>query len=103
MPEIVMRRSDAMDKVNNLGISGFLSVLSFRYPWLGLYQISTSWLWNPQYVCKAKGADGDLIITWEQATLFPVAGQEEDGLMASPQPEDSAPSSCRNRGKLKEV
>ncbi len=84
MPEIVMRRSDALDKVNELGISGFLSVLSFRYPELALFSISTSWLWKPQYICKAKGSAGDLIITWEQATLFPVAGQEDEGLVASP-------------------
>lgn len=46
------------------GPDALLNVLQLRFPNLGLYSLSGSWLENPKYICKAKGSKGDLIVTW---------------------------------------
>ena len=46
------------------GPDALLNVFQFRFPNLDLYSLSDGWLENSQYICKAKGSKGDLIVTW---------------------------------------
>ncbi len=48
-----------------LGPKGFFEWLCKQYPELGLYCVSRDWLFSNDYVMKAKGRYGDLVIAWD--------------------------------------
>ena len=65
-----MSYSVATAIVFRFGLTGFLTILQLRFPALGLYSVSTPWLHDAKFICKAKGARGDLIVSWfDMATL----------------------------------
>lgn len=46
------------------GRDAFLKKLQELFPELELYKFSLSWLESKEFICKAKGTSGDLIIQW---------------------------------------
>lgn len=48
--------------VKNFGWNGLLEHLNNVIPSFNLYSVSQDWLENRKYICKARGARGDLII-----------------------------------------
>lgn len=62
----VMNYNKAVEYVINSGWDSFLELLQNEYPNYDLYSVSTSWLMDNQYICKAKGVFGDVIIGWEK-------------------------------------
>lgn len=48
------------------GSEELLPYLQALYPELDLYKISCDWEKSPEYCAKAKGVDGDVIVTWEE-------------------------------------
>lgn len=51
--------------VEEQGFAGWLTYLKDSYPEKGLYVISTAWFLNENFICKAKGSYGDLLIGWK--------------------------------------
>lgn len=50
--------------VNEFGWDDLLLFLQDMCPTFDLYNVSTSWFKNKNYILKAKGVHGDLIISW---------------------------------------
>ena len=59
-----IEREQAKEVVREKGWDAFLSRLQTEFPDRDLYSVSTSWYDNPKYICKAKGARGDVVIGW---------------------------------------
>jgi hypothetical protein len=55
---------EATKKVDEVGIEGFMNDLEEEYEY-NFFSISTHWVDNPRYICKAKGSDGDVVIGWK--------------------------------------
>lgn len=47
------------------GWDDLLIFLQDMFPNFDLYSVSQDWYWNRQYICKAKGVLGDVIIEWK--------------------------------------
>lgn len=62
--DFVMSYEVAKALYNRLGSNGFLRILQLRFPNLGLYTFSSSWIEDRHYICKAKGTTGDLVVSW---------------------------------------
>lgn len=60
MFDIKMNYEDAIE----LGFDGMLNLLKEAYPKYQLYCISTDWFYNRQFIAKAKGINGDVIVGW---------------------------------------
>jgi hypothetical protein len=43
----------------------FLEILQKQYSSYDLYSVSKYWFEDDNYICKAKGIHGDVIIEWE--------------------------------------
>lgn len=50
--------------VNDIGWDGFLQLMNDKYS-RNFYSVSNAWYDDRKYICKLKGARGDLIISWE--------------------------------------
>lgn len=61
---VSMEYSEAIDLYNILGIEGLMNFFEERYSF-NFYSISTAWIDSSNYICKLKGAKGDLIVCWE--------------------------------------
>lgn len=61
----LMDHAAAKSYVEENGRDAFLGYLQNEYPDYGLSGYSTSWEDDQQYICKARGAYGDVIIGWE--------------------------------------
>lgn len=48
--------------VDKNGFDGWLSYLKKTYPEKELYVVSSAWFLNEDFICKAKGKYGDLVI-----------------------------------------
>lgn len=53
--------------VNMLSWEHLLNYLKTKYPQLELYCVSKDWFDDPKYILKARGAKGDLIVTFLEA------------------------------------
>jgi len=62
--DILMNYETAKELVNSIGWDGFMQKMNDKYG-RNFYSISKDWYENKQYICKLKGARGDLIINWE--------------------------------------
>lgn len=62
---ILMNYDYAVSIVDSQGWEGFFEYLQNLYPDFHLYQVSKAWYEDDQYICKAKGGKGDVIIDWE--------------------------------------
>lgn len=60
----MMQRGEAKAYVNKNGRNAFLNYLNDQYPNYDLGGFSTSWEESPEYICKARGKYGDVIIGW---------------------------------------
>lgn len=49
---------------NAIGAEGLLQLFNSIYG-NNFYSISEDWIYNSEYICKLKGENGDLIISWE--------------------------------------
>lgn len=56
----------AKEFVKEFGWDDFLEALNENYPGRKLFSVSTAWYNNMDYLCKAKGANGDVLIGWEE-------------------------------------
>ena len=54
----------AKNCVKKYGWDYFLNKLQLKFPQLGLYVISMDWFIDKDYICKAKGIFGDILIKW---------------------------------------
>ncbi|WP_209121485.1 hypothetical protein [Alkalihalobacillus sp. BA299] len=57
-------REEVKGYVNENGWDQFLSKLNEEFPNRNLYSVSTPWIDDNSYICKARGTKGDLIIGW---------------------------------------
>ncbi|WP_077621275.1 hypothetical protein [Sediminibacillus massiliensis] len=62
----VMSYNAAKEFVKEEGMEGFLDLLRSEYPNRDLYGCSTYWERDSQYICKARGKYGDVVIGWEK-------------------------------------
>lgn len=60
MVDIKMKYEDAI----KLGFEDMLNFLNTAYPERKLYSISKDWFYDNQYIAKAKGISGDVVISW---------------------------------------
>ena len=67
MIDKIMNYYEATKYVEDNGWDSFLELLQQEYPNYRLYSVSTSWHKDNQYICKAKGTLGDVIIGWDEA------------------------------------
>lgn len=65
MVDKIMNYNEATDIVKKEGWDEFLETLQKEHPKHDLYACSMSWYESDEYICKAKGTYGDLIIDWE--------------------------------------
>jgi hypothetical protein len=63
--DILMNYDYAVMIVDSKGWEAFFQLLKNMYPSYHLYQVSKDWYEDDQYICKAKGARGDVVIGWE--------------------------------------
>lgn len=54
----------SVEFVNANGWDRFLDMLKDKYPQFELYSCSISWFYNRDFICKAKGIYGDVVIYW---------------------------------------
>lgn len=66
MADKIMNYNKAAEYVKENGWDKFLELLKQENPRYNLYCVSTSWYEDNQYICKAWGKYGDLIIGWER-------------------------------------
>jgi hypothetical protein len=59
-----MPYDEAKKMVEGKGFHSFLVNFQTKYPSYKLYSTSTRWIKDSQYICKLKGARGDLVIGW---------------------------------------
>lgn len=52
------------EKTKELGIKKLLEFLNALVPHFEIYSISISWLESKEYIAKARGNHGDVIINW---------------------------------------
>jgi hypothetical protein len=52
--------------VEEKGIVRWLLFLKSKYPEADLYSVSTEWLKDSNFICKAKGTKGHLLIHWKK-------------------------------------
>lgn len=65
--DLLMHWSEAVHLVDKGGHDAFLRLLDQKFPSKELYQVSTSWYTHgAEYVAKAKGALGDVIVGWHK-------------------------------------
>jgi hypothetical protein len=62
---ILMNYDYATMIVDSKGWDAFLEYLQNRFKAFNLYCVSTAWYGDDQYICKAKGTRGDVVISWE--------------------------------------
>lgn len=62
---LTMTRKHIKQLVDVYGWSGFLQILNEFYSGFNFYTVSKAWYDDKNYICKAKGQHGDLIINWE--------------------------------------
>jgi len=60
--DMVVRHSD-FSKYSNEGI---LNALDILYPERDLYSLSLDWRKDPQYIMKARGVYGDVLVGWSE-------------------------------------
>ena len=48
-----------------LGAKGLLELLQLAYPEFELFGISVDWQKSREYIAKARGTGGDIVIYWE--------------------------------------
>ena len=60
----IMNIHEARNIVETEGWDGFLNYFSERYPDHEFYSASQSWYDDGKYICKLRGAYGDLIVGW---------------------------------------
>lgn len=63
--DAILNLQQSKSYVESEGYAGFLNSLNAQYPNHNLYQVSTAWYENPEYICKAKGRNGDVVIGWD--------------------------------------
>ncbi|UII58134.1 hypothetical protein LS684_21160 (plasmid) [Cytobacillus spongiae] len=59
-----MEWSSARESALEKGLEGSMKEIDEDNK-LGLYYISSHWMENPKYICKAKGLKGDVVIGWK--------------------------------------
>lgn len=52
--------------VEEKGILRWLLFLKSKHPEANLYSVSTDWLKDSNFLCKAKGTKGDILIHWNR-------------------------------------
>lgn len=62
--DVYMDYDETRAIVDSKGWDGFMEYLEEKYSDLDLYNVSMSWYESNEYICKAKGAEGDLVISW---------------------------------------
>ena len=62
--DITMNHESAKETVNKIGWDGFLQEMNDKYSF-NFYSVSNSWYDDKKFICKLKGAYGDLIINWD--------------------------------------
>jgi hypothetical protein len=55
----------AVSIVDSQGWDEFLQILQKRFKVFNLYCVSQDWYWDDQYICKARGTRGDVVVYWE--------------------------------------
>lgn len=60
----MMNWESAKNIVREKGWDGFLETFQTEHKELALYSCSTFWEDDKKYICKFKGAKGDLIVGW---------------------------------------
>jgi hypothetical protein len=55
----------AVSIVDSKGWEAFLKLLQYRFKGFNLYCVSTTWYEDDQYICKARGTRGDVVVYWE--------------------------------------
>lgn len=63
--DILMNYDYAASIVDSQGWDAFMELLQKMFKEFNLYTVSISWYEDDQYICKAKGAYGDVVIYWE--------------------------------------
>jgi hypothetical protein len=70
MMEVKLSHKLMKGLVNMLGWDQLLNYLNTTYPQLELYSVSKDWFNDSKFILKARGAKGDLIVTFfEMDTL----------------------------------
>ena len=62
----VFSHSDTKEIVDIYGWDTLLDKLNGDFPGRSLYSVSTDWHNDSQYLCKARGSKGDVIIGWSE-------------------------------------
>lgn len=65
MMNMVYSWNDAKRLVDRWGWDGWMGFLSGKFPSYQLYGCSKDWYDSKQYICKARGTCGDIIVGWE--------------------------------------
>jgi len=65
MIDKIINYNEAKEYVKENGWDSFLKLLQHEYSDCKLYTVSKSWYDNNQYICKARGILGDVVIGWE--------------------------------------
>lgn len=66
MTDKLMKHDEAVKNVDEKGWDGFLEDLQDEFKEHDLYAVSQSWYESDEYICKARGERGDVIIGWEE-------------------------------------
>lgn len=54
------------DDARKLEPKGLLESLQKKYPDRDLYSISVYWMEAPEYIAKARGVYGDVVVSWNK-------------------------------------
>lgn len=63
--DILMNYDYAVNIVDSKGWDAFLKMLQERFKAFDLYCVSVDWYTDDQYICKARGTRGDVVVYWE--------------------------------------
>ena len=62
MFDLIMDYSECFNFVEEYGMDAFLEKLNDLFPNRKLYTFTTAWLEDRNYICKARGLHGDVLI-----------------------------------------
>jgi len=72
--DILMNYDYAVNIVNSQGWDAFFKMLQEMFKDFKLYTVSMSWYESDEYICKAKGTKGDVVVYWEHKYSEVVGG-----------------------------
>lgn len=67
MPDIIM----SWEKHRNISPQVMLDRLKTKYPERELYCVSLDWKRSKEFICKARGVKGDVIVGWRENNYGP--------------------------------